>query len=234
MDPNAAVRRGGALYDAWWSTLGVAPPTGEHPLWASRPDPMANTRTGRDTWRCKECHGWDYRGVDGAYGSGDHRTGIRGILGTRRTEQELVTLLRESAPGPSGGHGYGARIPEAELRNVARFVLQGTVDTTRYVDAMRRFQGDATRGGMLFRQGVGGVASCGSCHGDNGLTDPPMASMGFDDFPGAVARGNPWEFLHKVRFGQPGYVMPPLHGRANEADLRDLGAFAQTLPMARP
>jgi len=37
------------------------------PLWATQ---SSNTRSGKDTWRCKECHGWDYMGVDGAYGSG--------------------------------------------------------------------------------------------------------------------------------------------------------------------
>ena len=26
--------------------------------------------SGSDTWRCKECHGWDYMGVDGAYAGG--------------------------------------------------------------------------------------------------------------------------------------------------------------------
>jgi len=30
---------------------------------ASRHDPESNPRTGADTWRCKECHGWDYKGV---------------------------------------------------------------------------------------------------------------------------------------------------------------------------
>ena len=45
-------------------------PSGDHPMWARRPDAEANSRSGADTWRCKECHGWDYKGKDGAYAKG--------------------------------------------------------------------------------------------------------------------------------------------------------------------
>ncbi|MEE8170240.1 MAG: hypothetical protein V3T70_06810 [Phycisphaerae bacterium] len=71
--------RGGLPYDKYWAVTGGAEPTTDHPLWASRPDTTSNTRTGADTWRCKECHGWDYKGVSGGYASGSHRTGIAGI-----------------------------------------------------------------------------------------------------------------------------------------------------------
>ncbi|MCP3904086.1 MAG: hypothetical protein GY715_10675, partial [Planctomycetes bacterium] len=57
--------RGGQLWDKWWVVTGAAEPVGDHPLY-----PPAGTQTGSTTWRCKECHGWDYKGVDGAYSSG--------------------------------------------------------------------------------------------------------------------------------------------------------------------
>src|SRR3990172_11800171 len=69
-DTPANVAKGGQLYDKWWKAAGVAEPTGDHPLWATQ---TTNTRKGLDTWRCKECHGWDYKGKDGAYGSGSHK-----------------------------------------------------------------------------------------------------------------------------------------------------------------
>ena len=53
-------------------------------------------RAGADTWRCKECHGWDYAGKDGAYGSGDHRTGIVGVLGTAMTPSAGKGLTKTS------------------------------------------------------------------------------------------------------------------------------------------
>ena len=31
------------------------------------------------TWRCKECHGWDYRGAPGAYSIGSDFTGIMDV-----------------------------------------------------------------------------------------------------------------------------------------------------------
>src|SRR3990172_2406752 len=69
--------RGGLLYDVWWDVVGADAPTTDQPLWKTQ---TTNTRTGPDTWRCKECHGWDYKGVDGAYGAGSHKTGFAGIV----------------------------------------------------------------------------------------------------------------------------------------------------------
>ncbi|MDP2660197.1 MAG: hypothetical protein Q8R28_05670, partial [Dehalococcoidia bacterium] len=75
-DP-ASVAKGGRLYDTWWKEApGASAPTGDQPLWATQ---TTNTRKGTDTWRCKECHGWDYGGKDGAYGSGSHKTGFVGV-----------------------------------------------------------------------------------------------------------------------------------------------------------
>ena len=54
---------GARLYDSYFGETGLAAPTTDHPLWATRPDMSSNPRTGKDTWRCKECHGWDYKGV---------------------------------------------------------------------------------------------------------------------------------------------------------------------------
>ncbi|MFV1859618.1 MAG: hypothetical protein ACC647_09750, partial [Anaerolineales bacterium] len=74
---SGSVSGGGLLYDKWWKAAGVDEPSGDNPLWA-RQD--TNTRTDTATWRCKECHGWDYQGAEGAYGSGSHFTGFPGIL----------------------------------------------------------------------------------------------------------------------------------------------------------
>ncbi|MDP2935907.1 MAG: hypothetical protein Q8O86_05400, partial [Dehalococcoidia bacterium] len=68
--PPASISAGGKLYDEWWEEApGATEPKGDQPLWATQ---TTNTRKGTDTWRCKECHGWDYGGKDGAYGSGSH------------------------------------------------------------------------------------------------------------------------------------------------------------------
>lgn len=212
--------RGGALYDAWWDVIAAEAPATDHPLWASRPDPASNTRSGADTWRCKECHGWDYQGKDGAYGSGGHRTGIAGVLGTTMTPSEVVALLSDP-----GGHAYGAVLGEQDLADLAVFIDQWTIDTSAYIAENAAFIGDPAAGEQTF------AATCASCHGALGLNTTVVGGEpGFEDFPGLIASDNPPEFLHKIRFGQPGTAMPP---QAPTPELLgDLGAFAQTLPQA--
>lgn len=214
--------RGGALYDSWWSVTKADAPTSDHPLWASRPDTASNTRTGADTWRCKECHGWDYEGVEGAYGEGSHKTGIVGVRQTSMTPAQIVALLEDPA-----GHDYGSVLSDQELANLAIFVTQWTVDTGDYIDSSGLFTGKVDPGGVTY------MAACSTCHGPDGLATPPGAGDGFEDFAGLIANENPWEFLHKVRFGQPGTVMPAQATLLDPEELTDLGAFAQTLPKSQ-
>ena len=54
------VAQGGLLYDKWHSVLEVTT-EGTHPSY-----PAEGKNSGESSWRCKECHGWDYRGKDGA------------------------------------------------------------------------------------------------------------------------------------------------------------------------
>ena len=51
------IAHGGRLYDKWWAEIEAPEPTEDNPLWALQ---TTNTRSGSTTWRCKECHGWDY------------------------------------------------------------------------------------------------------------------------------------------------------------------------------
>jgi thiosulfate dehydrogenase len=56
------IARGGQLYDNWALALDRELPGESHPSY-----PPVGRREGGTTWRCKECHGWDYMGEDGAY-----------------------------------------------------------------------------------------------------------------------------------------------------------------------
>lgn len=230
---SMTVWSGGQLYDNVWSGTGDDPSAaGDHPLWADRPDPDSNTRTGADTWRCKECHGWDYAGVDGAYGSGSHRTGIAGIRGTAMGRDEIYAMLTADAPE---GHGYGALLDDEARYALADFVLEGQLDAGAYIGGDGTFTGDAAAGESLYTVGVpdGRELFCSSCHGADGLTTPPGADAGFEDWVGYIANDNPAEFLHKIRFGQPGTAMRGyyLDGLA-PSGYGDLGAYAQGLPEA--
>ncbi|MDI6800760.1 MAG: hypothetical protein QMD01_01690, partial [Thermodesulfovibrionales bacterium] len=67
---------GGVLYDNWLAELRVKADK-THPSY-----PAEGKQKGAATWRCKECHGWDYKGKDGDYSKGNARyTGIKGITG---------------------------------------------------------------------------------------------------------------------------------------------------------
>lgn len=217
---NASAARGGALYDKWWAVIEQAAPTTDNALWATRPDMDTNTRTGADTWRCKECHGWDYKGVDGAYASGSHKTGIMGIFGTTLSAQEVFDKLADST-----GHGYrDAGLEDADLWDLAKFVLEGLVDGDDVIDAAtKKFTGDATAGEARY------VTACSSCHGTDGRSIPPGAPADFSEGPGFLSNDNPWEFLHKVRFGAPGTIMTQQFGVLTLSEAGELGAFSQTL-----
>lgn len=209
-----ATARGGQLYDKWWVVLGREPPKETHPAY-----PDTGKKSGSSTYRCKECHGWDYRGVDGAYGKGSHYSGIKGIRAMVGADPKGIAKALRAAP-----HGYTKEmIPDRELHNVALFVSLGQMEMDRYVDrATNKARGEAERGARYYQ------TICAVCHGFDGKL------INFHDeqepeFIGTIARDNPWEFLHKARFGQPGIPMISLITLPLQ-DLADILAYAQTLP----
>jgi thiosulfate dehydrogenase len=46
-----------------------------------------------------------------------------------------------------------------------------------------------------------------ACHGADGKTIN-FGTASASEYVGTLANDNPWEFVHKVRFGQPGETMP--------------------------
>lgn len=221
--PTRSVSRGGRLYDNWMIEAGVEVPSSDQPLWASQ---TTNTRSGEVTWRCKECHGWDYKGAAGAYGSGSRYTGFPGVMGVAsKTFDEILAILSGDT---NPDHDFSAMGAEAIL-DLATFLETGLEDYTPLIDAETRSAagGDSGRGQELY-------ASCAACHGEDGRS----LNFGSDDEPeyvGTIALDNPWEFLHKVRAGQPGTGMPAtIDAGWSLEDLLDLLAFSQSLPTEAP
>ncbi len=219
---SADAVRGGSLYDKWWAVSGVTAtePTTDHSRWATRPDTTSNTRTGSDTWRCKECHGWDYKGTSGAYATGSHATGIAGIFGTTKTPQEVFDLLKTA-------HGFGtAGLSDADIWDLAKFVLAtngAQFDTDTIIDGTDMFTGTNDATAYTSPLGTGALA-CTTCHGADGLTIDFGSGAGV----GSLADDNPWEFQHKVRFGHPGTAMPASEANgATDAEVNNVGTYAQ-------
>ena len=213
--------RGGLLYDKWWEVAGVATPSGNHPLY-----PEAGSQSGSSTFRCKECHGWDYKGDLGAYGDGSsHYTGILGVFGSTRTPQELFHLLSAEPGEVSNGHNMDAYgMTDEDLWDVVKMTLEDVVLTNLFIDDEGMFRPPAAAGAPAYND------SCSTCHGIDG----DALNFGTDEAPeyiGGLARRNPWEFLHKTRFGHPASPMPAAELLLwSVSKAAEVGAFSATLP----
>jgi thiosulfate dehydrogenase len=209
-----AIARGGQLYDKWWAVTEADSPEATHPAY-----PAAGKKKGAATWRCKECHGWDYRGKDGAYAKGSHHTGIKGVRGVAGTDPERIhAIIMDDT------HGFTVQtMPHSAMEKIALFLSKGQIDMDRYIDRATKMARGNPRRGAQFYQTI-----CAVCHGFDGK------EINFKDekkpeYIGTVAQANPWETLHKIRFGQPGVGMVALTVLDVE-DQVDILAYAQTLP----
>ena len=217
--PNSNLAtQGGQLYDKWWKALGIDEPAGDMPLWATQSD---NTREGADTWRCKECHGWDYKGAEGAYASGSHYTGFTGILAASSlTSEEIIAWMDGSN---NADHDFSPYLDDAAMQMFVAFIQGGMVDMADYINDDKSINGDASLGKALFEQG------CSRCHGEDGNS----INFGSDDDPeylGGLANGNPWESFHKAANGQPGTHMTSGFNMGwSVQDIFNLLAYVQTL-----
>ena len=211
---------GGVLYDHWIDALGAEVPKSDQPLWKTQ---TTNTRTGADTWRCKECHGWDYKGVEGAYGSGSHKTGFVGVMDAASMSEEDLLAWMDGTKNPD--HDYSAFFQEVQLKMMVDFLKKGLTDTAQYINADKTVNGGNPENGKVLFDG-----QCQACHEKDGK------KLNFGDekepeFVGTIAKDNPWEFWHKVSFGNPGTAMPSgLKNNWSSQDIVDVLAYAQTLP----
>ncbi|MEE8393167.1 MAG: hypothetical protein V3R66_02390 [Rhodospirillales bacterium] len=211
-----AIARGGRLYDNWMVEMLHDQPRENHPAY-----PEVGRKRGFPTWRCKECHGWDYKGAEGAYGKGsNHYTGIKGIRGVvGRDYREIVSILTDKT------HGYAEKhLSHAAQEMLAMFLSKGQIDMDRYIDpATKKAHGDIKRGGQLYQ------TICVVCHGFDGK-EINFKSDKYPQYAGTVCKRNPWESLHKIRFGQPGVGMMALANQ-DVKSLVDILAYCQTLPV---
>jgi len=211
---------GGVLYDHWMEALKVDAPAGDQPLWKTQ---TTNTRSGTDTWRCKECHGWDYKGVEGAYGSGSHLTGFKGVMGAASmSEEDLLAWLDGTK---NADHNFSAYMDQVHLMMLVDFLKKGVTDTAQYINADKTVNGDVAHGKELFAK------VCQECHGEDGK-ELNFGDESEPEYVGTIATDNPWELWHKISFSQPNAPMPSaLRNNWPLQDIADVLAYAQTLPV---
>jgi thiosulfate dehydrogenase len=108
------------------------------------------------------------------------------------------------------------------------FLSNGLVDVSPYIaEDKSAVGGDVSNGEKLY-------AVCAGCHGEDGRA----LNFGDEDEPdyvSTIALGNPWEFIHKVRAGQPGTSMSSaIELGWSLQDVIDILAYSQTLPTEAP
>lgn len=212
-----ALKDGAQLYDNW-PKIKKASLKENHPLY-----PSGGKAKGSSTWRCKECHGWDYIGKDGRYSKGSHYTGIKGIYDARsKSPGDLLEVLTDRG----ANHDFSDHLSTQDIWSITKFIREGLIDFDSVIHADGSAKGSPERGGALFAQ------HCVDCHGQDGTgidfreEEEGVHGVGWE------ARGNPQETVHKIRWGHPGSDMPSMIADANlsEKDVVDILAFCQTLP----
>ncbi len=215
------------MYDKWWVANFATPPTAAPPLY-----PAVGVQSGSGTFRCKECHGWDYKGAAGAYSSGSHFTGIPGVLGSTMTAGQMFDILKNPDGDGTGGttvngHDFGTiGLSDTDINDIVEYLQSWLIDTDTYIDGNKAFLGDPVAGQTNFDNAQASFA-CQDCHGPDG----DWLNFGTPEDPewiGTVAVANPWELMHKVRVGQPNTAMPSwiLDGGTDQ-DVADIGRYAQ-------
>ncbi|MCG7904118.1 hypothetical protein A3195_00890 [Candidatus Thiodiazotropha endoloripes] len=215
---------GGRAYDNWMNLidkkerkqrgLSIQEFHHNHPLY-----PAAGKKRGLTTWRCKECHGWDYLGNQGAYGSGSHYTGIKGIRDMQGASLDSIAAIIRG-----DSHGYDQRmIDDDTLSALALFISRGQVDMNAYIDRdTGKAKGTPGKGKPLYN------SLCAICHGTKGRKIN-FKTFNKPEFVGTVANRNPWEVLHKIRNGHPGEQMISVLA-LNIQQQVDILRYSQELP----
>ena len=210
----SSIARGGKLYDKWYSVIGVDAPKKSH---SAYPADKKYAAKPKDNWRCKECHGWDGKGVDGAYASGKHSTGIKGINGMAGADPaKVIAVLKDNT------HGYAGKMEDQDFQDLALFVSKGQVDMSKFIDYASKSPkgGNADQGAAYFN------TICVGCHRKDGSYPKDMGkTLG-------AQMGNPQEVMHKILNGQPDEKMPALRALDRQV-IVDLLAHIKTLPKTK-
>ena len=213
---QADLKNGAQLYDNWLEITDIKT-SGNHPLY-----PQVSKKSGKSTWRCKECHGWDYIGEKGRYSKGSHFTGITGIFHVQKENQEV---LYGSMTNKNAEHDFSDYLAKSEILDLVKFLREGQVAIEPVIDNQGKGKGNSTHGKVLYE------AYCSDCHGSDGNQIDFKGNKEGLQGVGWLANDNPQESIHKIRWGHPGSDMPSMTADKNlsEQDSIDILTYSQSL-----
>lgn len=217
---------GGRIYDNWILALDLAPPAGNQPLWDNQDN---NSRSGVITWRCVECHGWDYKGADGSYGPySSHYTGFPGVGSAIGATQEEVLDWLNGTQDPD--HNFLRYTNSKALDDLSAFLRTQQLDMNLIIDPFTgQALGDRTLGALIY------IDNCASCHGTSGDAIN-FGSVVEPLFLGDLAVSDPWQTVHKIRFGSTSTARMPSSEKMGWSLNRvaDVLAYTQGLRRGNP
>lgn len=213
---QADLKNGAQLYDNWLNITKM-PPEQNHPLY-----PVNSKKSGKTTWRCKECHGWDYIGNKGRYSKGSHFTGIPGVFHVQADEPETVF---NNLTDTSKSHDFSPYLSSEQLWDLVKFLREGQKDIADVIDSQGNAKGNLVQGKILYDK------ECASCHGMDGDALDFKSDKEGEQGVGWLANDNPQESIHKIRWGHPGSDMPSmLNDKSHtEQEAIDILTYSQSL-----
>lgn len=215
--------RGGRLYVAWDLVDNNINPRKKNPLW---PTNTSNTVPFGYTWRCVNCHSWDYTGSSSATQSNLFQNldypNLFNMMG--KNPEEILTWLNGEE---NSLHDFSDYLTGQDMNDLSAFLSMGLVtpDLIANVET-RSVSGTLSVGEESYNE------FCSSCHGSEGekinfgTTQTPT-------FMGDLALSNPWRVAHTIRYGHLTSRMPAADvlGLAFSQQI-DILAYTQTLPTA--
>ena len=128
----------------------------------------------------------------------------------------------DAIKGEGADHDLSAVLSDDDTANLTKFVREGLFDMSLYI-TNGVATGNANNGQGLYN------ANCAVCHGVDGNTLDFKSSDGIQGI-GWLANDNPQESLHKIRFGNPGSLMPSmLETGLTDSEQGDILAYGQSL-----
>lgn len=216
---------GGRLYDNWMSALDLRAPEDNQPLWDGLEGSLIE---GPGTWLCATCHGWDYKGAEGAYGpASPFYTGFSGLQGAIGADQESVLSWLDG--GINEEHSFTQYFGATAANDLAAFLRTRQVDLDLMIERETgRALGNDEAGEALY------FAHCAECHGNTGR-GMSFSTGAVETYLGDVAIVDPWRTVHKMRFGLPSGNMPSTEEMGwSLARVAELLAYLQTMPRGNP